>query len=173
MKPHDLEVEYRKVSEISPDPGNAKIHNAEQIEQIKKSIEEFGFNDPIAIDENGEIIEGHGRLLAAIDLGMQEVPVITLTGLTEQEKAAYGLVHNKLTMNTPFDYEILKMELEDIKDIDMSDFSFNLHEDFFSDDESTYETTKNEKIIVIVDHIKADTIRDYLKKQKIKFKEVV
>ena len=93
----------------------------------KKSIQEFGNNDPIAIDGNNIIIEGHGRLLALKELGYEEVEVIKLTHLTEEQRRAYTLIHNKLTMNTDFDIEILMSELESIEDIDMGEFDFDLN----------------------------------------------
>lgn len=110
---------------------NAKKHDKKQIEQIKKSIEEFGMNDPIAIWNDNEIIEGHGRLIACKDLGIELVPVIRLDHLTDEQRRAYCLVHNKLTMNTDFDIDILNEELGDILEIDMGDFGF----DFSSLDE--------------------------------------
>lgn len=124
-----MKLEYIDINELKPYVNNAKIHTAEQIEQIKKSIEEFGMNDPIAIDQNNEIIEGHGRLLALQKLGYDKVPIIRLGHLTEEQKKAYTLVHNKLTMNTGFDVDLLKIELEDITDIDMDDFGFEIWEE--------------------------------------------
>lgn len=120
-----LEIEYIPVSEIKPYENNAKLHPEYQIEQIAKSIQEFGFNDPIAVS-NGIIVEGHGRLLAAQKLGIENVPVIRLDTLTEEQRKAYTLIHNKLTMNTDFDFEILSKELESITDIDMSEFDFDI-----------------------------------------------
>lgn len=124
-----LKIDYIKVSEIAPYKRNAKLHPAEQIEQIIRSISEFGFNDPIAIDEHNVIIEGHGRLLAIKEMQKRgifgdEVPVIYLRGLSEEQKKAYILAHNKLTMNTDFDLEMLQAELDDITMFDMSDFGF-------------------------------------------------
>ncbi len=115
------------INNITPYKNNAKIHTLEQIEQIKKSIEEFGMNDPIAVwGEDNIIVEGHGRLEALKQLGYTEVDCIRLDHLTDEERKAYTLAHNKLTMNTDFDFDILNSELEDIADIDMSDFGFNL-----------------------------------------------
>lgn len=108
-------IEYEK---------NAKIHTDEQIEQICNSIREFGNNDPIAIDENNVIIEGHGRLYALKKLNYEEVDVIRLTHLNEQQKKAYILAHNNLTMTTGFDLEKLQLEIEGIIDFDMADFGF-------------------------------------------------
>lgn len=120
----DLKVEYIDINELITYANNAKIHTAEQVEQIKKSIQEFGMNDPIAIWKNNEIIEGHGRLLALKELGYETVPVIRLDSLTDEQRKAYALVHNKLTMNTDFNVDLLNLELEDINDIDMSNFGF-------------------------------------------------
>ena len=102
-----MKIEKIKVSEIIPYEDNAKLHPERQIEQIRSSILEFGFNDPIAIDENNVVIEGNGRLMAIKDLGYKEVDCIRIEGLTEDQKRAYILVHNQLTMNSGFDIEIL------------------------------------------------------------------
>lgn len=114
-----LKIEYVPIEKLKTYPNNAKIHTAEQIEQIKQSIQQFGFNDPIAVWKKNEIIEGHGRLIAANELGLKEVPIIRLDNLTDDERRAYMLVHNQLTMNTGFDVELLDIELE-MLDIDVS-----------------------------------------------------
>lgn len=119
-----MEVQKISIDKIKPYEGNAKLHPREQVEQIKKSIEEFGNNDPIAIDEDGVIIEGHGRLLALKELGYKEAEVIVLEGMTEEQKNAYRLVHNKLTMNSDFDFDILEKELEKIT-LDMGALGFD------------------------------------------------
>lgn len=128
-----MKIEKIKVSEIIPYADNAKLHPERQIEQIRSSILEFGFNDPIAIDENNVVIEGNGRLMAIKDLGFKEVDCIRIEGLTEDQKRAYILVHNQLTMNTGFDIEILNKELERIKGIDMTQFDFEINIDFDND----------------------------------------
>lgn len=121
-----LKIEYLPLHEIKEYPNNAKIHTAEQIEQIKKSIQEFGMNDPIAVWKDNEIIEGHGRLIALTELGYTEVPVIRLDDLTDEQRKAYMLVHNKLTMNTGFEFEVLEGELQSIESIDMEQFGFSI-----------------------------------------------
>ena len=121
-----LTVIYEDINLLKPYKHNAKIHTDEQVGQIKKSIKEFGFNDPIAVDEENVIIEGHGRLMAAKELGMKEVPVIFLYGLTDQQKKAYILAHNQLTMNTDFDMDVLADEINRITAFDMEDFGFDL-----------------------------------------------
>lgn len=116
-----LKVEMVNIRDIKPYAKNAKMHPQEQIEQIKKSIENFGFNDPVAT-WHGKCVCGHGRLLAAKELNIDTIPVIRLDHLTDEQRRAYALVHNKLTMNSPFDDGILSEELENILDIDMSMF---------------------------------------------------
>lgn len=127
-----LKIEYVDINSIKPYKNNAKTHPQEQIEQIKKSIEKFGMDDPIGIWKD-EIVEGHGRLIACKELGMTEVPIIRLDHLTNQERKAYTLAHNKLTMNSDFDIDILNEELQSINDIDMSEFGFDL--DIEADDD--------------------------------------
>ncbi len=121
-----MKIEKINIDKIKPYENNAKLHPPEQIEQIKKSIKEFGNNDPIAIDENNVIIEGHGRYQALKGLGFKEIEVIRLSHLNEQQKKAYILAHNKLTMNTGFDFNMLSLELDSIDDFDMSDFGFEI-----------------------------------------------
>lgn len=150
----ELKIEYINKSELKPYANNAKIHTPEQIKQIKKSIEEFGMNDPIAVWHDNEIIEGHGRLLALIEMdGIQQVPIIRLDDLTDEQRKAYILAHNKLTMNTGYNFDILDLELESITDINMTDFGFdeitpfdeNLLDDFFIDTEKKEKSPKTIK----------------------------
>ena len=120
-----LKIEYLSKNDLKPYVNNAKIHTDGQVEQIRKSIEEFDFNDPIAVWGENEIVEGHGRLLAAMEMDdIDTVPVIRLDHLTDKQRKAYALAHNKLTMNTGFDASVLEIELADIGDIDMEQFGF-------------------------------------------------
>lgn len=122
-----MEIIKLKLSELKPYEKNAKLHPKGQIEQIKKSIEEFGMNDPIAVwGEDNLIVEGHGRLEALKELGYDEVDCIRLDHLTDEERKAYTLTHNKLTMNSDFDLDILSDELLSIDIIDMEQFGFNI-----------------------------------------------
>jgi len=133
-----MEIIKIKIEDLKPYKNNAKLHPEWQIEQIIKSIEQFGFNDPIAVwGENNIIVEGHGRLEAVKKLGYTEVECIRLDHLTDEERKAYTLAHNKTTMNSDFDFDLLKLELDDIKGIDMSDFGFELDLDL--DDEEAVE----------------------------------
>jgi hypothetical protein len=117
------QIEEWDIERLSPYENNAKLHPDSHIEQIANSIEEFTFLDPVAVDENGEILEGHGRLLAAKKRGDSTIPVIQVTGLSDAQKVAYRLAHNKLTMNTGFDPEMLKLDFEFLQD---SDFDLGL-----------------------------------------------
>ena len=146
-----MEIIKIKLNNLKPYEKNAKIHTQEQIEQIKKSIEQFGMNDPIAVwGEENLIVEGHGRLEALKELGYDEVECIRLDHLTDEERKAYTLAHNKLTMNTDFDYGILDEELDDILSINMEDFGFITHNiDWANVDdlsEDTYEKPEKEML---------------------------
>lgn len=142
-----LEIQYIDIDSLTPYDNNAKIHTSEQIEEIKNSIKEFGMNDPIGVwGEENLIVEGHGRLIACKELGIKSVPVIRLDDLTDEQRRAYTLAHNQLTMSTGFDLEKLKLELDAIT-LPMSDFGFedinesdmNIDEDGFDFDESEEE----------------------------------
>ena len=121
-----MKIEKLKISSLIPYENNAKLHPQQQIDQIVASIKEFGFNDAIAIDENNVIIEGHGRWMALKQMGVDEVECIRLSHLTDEQKKAYILIHNKLTMNTGFDIPTLEMELQDIEAVDMTEFGFDM-----------------------------------------------
>lgn len=136
-----------KMADIVPYENNVKLHPKEQIEQIKKSIVDFGNNDPIAVDENNVIIEGHGRFEALKELGYEETECIVLTGLTEDQKNAYRLVHNKLTMNSDFDMKGLEEELNKIN-MDLTAFDF----DPFNMDEEEKEIIEDEAPEVDEEH---------------------
>jgi len=110
----ELKVEYVSIESLKKYANNAKIHTEKQIRQIADSIQAFGFNDPIGIWKN-EIVEGHGRLDAARLLKLDTVPIIRLDHMSNKERKAYILAHNKLTMNTGFDDELLKLEFEELK----------------------------------------------------------
>lgn len=142
-----MKIEKINISEITEYENNAKLHPCEQIEQIKKSIQEFGNNDPIAIDKNNVIIEGHGRYKALQELGYDEVEVIRLSHMDDEQKRAYILAHNKLTMNSGFDIELLNSELESIVNIDMEDFGFDYYEPESEVEEDDFEVEETKEPI--------------------------
>lgn len=125
-----LKVEYKKIKELIPYCNNSRTHSDEQVQQIASSIKEFGFTNPVLIDGQGGIIAGHGRIMAAQKLKMDEVPTITLSDLSEAQKKAYIIADNKLALNSGWDDELLKIELEQLKELD-----FDLGLIGFSDDE--------------------------------------
>jgi ParB-like chromosome segregation protein Spo0J len=122
-------VEQLDTDLLIPYINNARTHPEEQITQIASSIKEFGFNQPILIDADNGVIAGHGRLLAAKKLELDKVPCIRLEHLTEAQKKAYILADNRIAMNSSWDFELLKMEVEDIQDkFYLKDFGFNREE---------------------------------------------
>lgn len=133
-----MKIEVLPIESLKPYENNAKIHTPAQVAQIAASIQEFGNNDPIAVDENNMVIEGHGRLLALKSLGVKEAECIRLVGMTDDQKRAYIHIHNQLTMNTGFDMDILEQELKSIEGIDMSffgfDMDFSINQNFDFDD---------------------------------------
>lgn len=128
----EIKLETIKLKDLKSYENNTKLHPQEQIERIRDSIISFGYLDPIAIDENNEIIEGHGRLLAFKQIdstGEKEINVIRITGLSDHQKKAYRIAHNKLNMSTDFDLDKLGKEFNLLEDTDfLSDTGFNLKE---------------------------------------------
>lgn len=110
-----ISLKNRKLDTIRVREDNPKLHPDWHVEQIADSIKAHGFNDPIAVDEDGFILEGHGRFAAACLLKLKTVPTIELAGLSEAQKKAYVIAHNKLTMNTGFDADALVKQLQEIE----------------------------------------------------------
>ena len=121
----ELSIEYVGLNEIEPYENNARAHGKVDVQAIAKSIQEFGFNDPIGVWHN-TIVEGHGRLLAAKQIGLDQIPIIRLDDLTDEQRRAYMLAHNKTAELSNWDMEVLASELKDIADFDMSEFGFDL-----------------------------------------------
>lgn len=115
VKGEIMKIELIPINEIIPYENNIKEHPQEQVDKLKESIKEFDFNDPISIDENNVILEGHGRFIALKQLGEKEAKVIKIKHLNELQKKAYRIYHNQSTMSTGFDVEKLKIEIENIK----------------------------------------------------------
>ncbi|WP_238786531.1 ParB/Srx family N-terminal domain-containing protein [Gilliamella sp. ESL0250] len=124
---NELKIIYKKVSDLKKYIQNSRTHSEEQIQQIINSVIEFGWTNPILIDENDIIIAGHGRLDAAKELGLDKVPCIVLYKLTESQKRAYLIADNKLSLNASWDIELLRAEIESLQienfDVNMLGFS--------------------------------------------------
>lgn len=120
-----LNITYRQIKELKPYKKNAKKHNKEQVEQIANSIKEFGFTQPVIIDKHDCVVAGHGRILGAKKAGLKQVPTVCLDELTEEQIKAYRLVDNKLN-ESEWDTELLKQSLDEIIEMDMEAFGFEL-----------------------------------------------
>tara|TARA_R110000744_G_scaffold62206_2_gene128378 strand:+ start:484 stop:1653 length:1170 start_codon:yes stop_codon:yes gene_type:complete len=118
---------------LAPYSGNSRTHSDEQVEQIVKSINEFGFTNPILVDEANGIIAGHGRLAAATKIGLKSVPTIELVGLTETQKKAYVIADNQLALNAGWDLDLLKIELGDLTELDFNIDLLGFDDDFLND----------------------------------------
>lgn len=112
-----LKIEYVATDDLIPYINNSRTHSESQIKQIAASIREFGFTNPILIDEAGTIIAGHGRVMAAQVLDLDEVPTITLDGLSDAQRKAYVIADNKLALNAGWDTEILLAEIDALQDL--------------------------------------------------------
>ena len=120
----ELKIEMLATEALQEYQGNARQHGQIDIEAIKASIEQFGFNDPIGIWGENIIVEGHGRLQAAKELGMREVPCIRLDHMNDEERRAYAIAHNKTAELSAWNFDQLNVELLGIKSIDMAQFGF-------------------------------------------------
>jgi len=112
------EIERIALDRLVPYARNSRTHSDAQVAQIAASIQEFGFTNPVLVDERGGIIAGHGRVLAAKKLGQVEVPCIRLGHLTEAQKRAYVIADNKLALNADWSWDTLAVELDELRDID-------------------------------------------------------
>ena len=115
-----LAVTYKPIGDLIPYARNSRTHSDAQVAQIAASIKEFGFTNPVLIDEDGGIIAGHGRVLAARKLSMDEVPTIALEGLTKTQRKAYVIADNKLALNAGWDEELLSLELTELNEQEFS-----------------------------------------------------
>lgn len=147
-----MEIVTLKIDSLTMHKGNAKLHPQEQIDQIKESIKLYGFNDPIGIwGKKNTIVEGHGRYMAAKELGMDEVPCVRLDHLSDKQRREYMLVHNQTTMNSGWDFDLLDDELESL-DFDGFDFGFDSLLDDDKDEPAERKEAKfNESISVVID----------------------
>lgn len=145
-----LKIEYLPVDDLEPYENNTRRHEDYDVEQIATSIKKYGFDDPIGIwSDHNVIVEGHGRLETAKRLGMAEVPVIRLDHLTDQERREYAIMHNKTAELSNWDFEALDMELEDLDfgdfEVDFGDFSFDNNEANVQEDEFDEELPEEPK----------------------------
>lgn len=113
-----LRIEYVDTDDLIPYVNNSRTHSDEQVNDLASSIHEFGFVNPVLIDENCGIIAGHGRLMAAKKLHLRKVPTVMLSGLTEAQRKAYVIADNKLALKSGWDDEKLKVEIERLAELD-------------------------------------------------------
>lgn len=186
-KEHQLDInkiaiQYKKTADLVPYARNSRTHSKEQIEQIVKSINEFGWTNPILVSEKNDIIAGHGRVLAADKLGMKEVPCIQINNLTEIQRRAYVMADNKLALNAGWDDELLKLELHalDEADYDLSIIGFDASElstimfdDLISEDDKDDEETNFivQYNIIFDDQAQQDVWFDFIKSLKTQYVE--
>ena len=144
---YDLQVVYLSPHDLTPYEGNTRKHAPDDIDQIKQSIEKDGFNDPIGIwGENNIIVEGHGRQIAALEMGLEKVPCIRLDHMTDTQRRDYAIRHNRTAELSAWDFGKLEEEIArlEIDGIDLSGLKFTLGGDFGSDDEYLKEQTEPE-----------------------------
>lgn len=129
MKEFELAIEYVSPESLNPYKNNARKHEAEDVEAIMQSIRDFGFNDPIGVwGKKNTIVEGHGRLIAAQNLEMESVPIIHLDHLSDEQRRAYALAHNRTAELSEWDEAVKDAELKLIESFDMSDYGFDIHD---------------------------------------------
>lgn len=141
-----LKIAYRRIDELAPYEGNARTHSAKQITQIAASIRHFGFTNPVLMGGAGQIVAGHGRVAAARQLGLSEVPKIELGHLSEAERRAYVIADNRLAELAGWDREILAIEFQALAELDL-DFDLEI---------TGFETTELDFLLDAVDGTKAD-----------------
>ncbi|MGD1211277.1 MAG: DNA methyltransferase [Candidatus Acidiferrales bacterium] len=125
--PHErhLRMEYLSIVNLRPDPQNPRVHSDKQVRQIARSIQTFGFNVPVLVDENSQVIAGHGRLLAAQLLKMENVPAIRIENLSEAQRRAFLIADNRLTEKAAWDERLLAEQFEILSTLDL-DFSLDI-----------------------------------------------
>jgi hypothetical protein len=146
-KKHTPQIEQIEVTKLIPYARNSRTHNESQVAQIAASIREFGFNNPVLIGFDNDIIAGHGRVLAAQKLQIDKVPCIRLDHLTDNQKRAYVIADNRIALNAGWDEEMLKLELADLKEteIDLEILGFSTAElEMFTQIGQEMETITNE-----------------------------
>ena len=140
----ELRIETMSIATLTPWAKNARTHSRKQVNQIAKSIEAFGFTNPVLIDDDNTILAGHGRVAAATQLGWTSVPCVRLSDMTEAQKRAYVLADNKLALNAGWDEDLLAGELAALLEVDL-DFDLDLTGFSISEIDSLIEDQQNEE----------------------------
>ena len=152
-----LKIIELNTKDLKPNPKNAKKHPKKQITRIVNSIEQFGMNDPIGIwGENNIIVEGHGRWLACKELGLDKVPCVRLDHLTDEERRAYTLAHNKVS-ESEYDFDLIGEEINDLLEFDFEDFGF----EFIDEEKNKKDTQKKVEGILNLGKAKFDGAGKY------------
>ena len=138
-----MEIVYKNIDELIPYENNPRL-NDEAVEYVKNSIKEFGFKVPVVIDKDNVIISGHTRIKASKELGIKDIPCIIADDLTEEQVKAFRLADNKVAEKSVWNWEMLNQELNDILNIDMTEFDFGIDldeplEDELDEDENNIE----------------------------------
>lgn len=154
-----MQITYRNIRELKPYKKNAKKHPKEQVERIANSIKEFGFTQPVLIDKHDCVVAGHGRILGAKKAGLKQVPTVCLEDLTEEQIKAYRLADNKLN-ESDWDFSLLDTEIDEILDVDMGLFGFDLPEEEQETDEKNVEFKVKKQNKVIVECVSAKHAED-------------
>ncbi|CAM6632094.1 Nuclease [Escherichia coli] len=157
-----LKIEYLPVGKLLRYAKNSRTHSDEQVEQLVNSIREFGFTNPVLIDEKNELIAGHGRLAAAEIMEMDKVPAIRLSNLSEKQKKAYRIADNKLALNAGWDMQLLAEEVKELMDddFDIDLLGFNDAElDEMLSDEQPQEEDDNSSPVVQIKYLAIDKER--------------
>ena len=123
-------IEQIPLKKLTPYARNSRVHSEIQVGQLASSIKEFGFTNPVLIDDGNDIIAGHGRVLAATKLGLDEVPCIRLSHLTEYQRRAYVIADNQLALNATWNFDMLSVEIDELNDgkYDISKIGFSTTE---------------------------------------------
>lgn len=166
-----LSIEYLPVDNITPYPGNARQHAEEDVNAIAESIKEFGFSDPVGVwGKDNTIVEGHGRLIAAKKLGITEIPVIRLDHMTDEQRRAYAIAHNKTAELSNWDFDALEKELSNMQSIDMERFGVQAANDINdvvqSADHAYFDTGSLIHIQLRFPYEKRDAIMRYMRAHK-------
>lgn len=161
-----IQIEYKNINDLIPYINNTRTHSEEQVNQIASSIKEFGFTNPVLIDEQGGVIAGHGRIMGAKKLNILEVPTIVLSNLSESQKKAYIIADNKIALNAGWDEELLKIELQELNDLD-----FDLSLTGFSDEELAELINIEDEVILDTD--KSDNVPEVEENPIIKLGDLI